>query len=186
MSTPHTVIIADRDSIVSNALRVEFSRCDFIVLLANDPPGAEAYARQVTASLVVLDIAAHKLPSFDACARIRRRPGYEACPIVLTAFEVTEPIRQAAAMAGATCTVEKDYAFADLINAVLPHVPPNHPIARQLAPAPGLAATQQEWTLKPTLSWRFGSESRLSHNARVMPALRGQGVRVPMLKGRVS
>ena len=186
MDTPHTVIIADRDPIVSSALRVEFSRCDFVVLLASDPPGAEAFARQVAASLVVLDIGAQKLPSFDACARIRRQPGYEACPIVLTAFEVTEQIRQAAALAGATCTLEKNYAFADLINAVLPHVPANHPVARQLAATPGMAATQQEWTLKPTLSWRFGSESRLSHNARVMPVLRGQGARVPMMKGRVS
>jgi DNA-binding response OmpR family regulator len=186
MSTTHTVIIADRDPIVSSALRVEFSRCDLLVLLAGSAPEAEAYARQVVASLVVLDIGGHSLPMLEACARIRRQLGYEACPIVLTGRPLTEPVRQAAATAGATCTLEKDYAFADLINAVLPHVPADHPVARQLGRGPGMAQTQQVWTLKPSLNWRFGGESSLAGNARVMPVLRGQGVRVPVLKGRVS
>lgn len=186
MNTPPTVIIADRDPIISNGLRVEFSRCDFLVLLANEAPEAEAYAQQVVASLVVLDIGEQRLPPLDACARIRRLPGYEACPIVLTARAVTEPIRQAAEMAGATCTLAKDYSLADLATAVLPHVPADHPVALQLGAAAGMAETQQVWTPTPALKWRFGGDSRLATNARVMPVLRGQGVRVPVMKGRVS
>jgi DNA-binding response OmpR family regulator len=182
MSTPQTVIIADPDIIVANALRVEFSYRDFVVLLAGSPAEAEDYTRQTLASLVVLDVGTQRLPGYDACARIRRSEGYTRCPIVLTASTVSVPMRQAAEKAGATCLLAKDYSFADLINAVLPHVAAGHPIVRQLA-APGMGQpAQQEWSQPPSFAWRFGSDSRLSRNARLMPVVRAAGTKVPLVK----
>lgn len=185
MSTPQTVIIADPDPLIANALRVEFSHRDFLVLLANSAAEAEDYAKQTIACLIVLDISRPRLPGYDACARIRRRDGYQACPIILTASGVSAPMRVAAEQAGATCVLAKNYSFADLTNAVLPHVPANHPISRKLAAAPGMAeAAQQSWNSAPPLSWRFGSDSQLSHNGRLMSVVRAGGVRVPMVKGK--
>jgi DNA-binding response OmpR family regulator len=188
MSIESTIIITDRDPIVSNVLRVEFSARDFLVLLAVDPEEAEDYAAQTSASLVVLDVGAQRLPVFSACARIRRMNGYARCPIVLTAMQVTQPVREAATTAGATLVLAKDYSFTDLVKAVLPHVPAQHPVARKLTPAPGAAMpAQKEWKAAPAFSWQFGENSQLSANAKLMPVVRGAGVRVPVLKmGRVN
>ncbi|HEX2942562.1 MAG TPA: response regulator [Rhodopila sp.] len=184
MNTTETVIIADRDPLISNALRVEFSHRDFLVLLASSAGEAEDYARQTTACLIVLDIVRPLLPGYDACARIRRRDGYQQCPIILTASGVSDAMRAAAEHAGASGVLAKNYSFSDLTNAVLPHVPADHPISRKLAMAPGVAApAQQAWSSTPSLSWRYGKESRLSHNGRLMSVVRGNGVRMPLVKG---
>lgn len=183
MSIASSIIIVDRDPIVSNALRVEFSARDFLVLLAGDPEEAEDFAARTQASLVVLDVGTQRLPVFDACARIRRMDGYARCPIVLTSMQITQRVREAASTAGATLVLAKDYSFTDLVNAVLPHVPAQHAVARKLAPASGAAMpAQTEWRAPPSFAWQFGENSRLSANAKLMPVVRGAGVRVPLLR----
>lgn len=182
---PHqTVIITERDTMVAAPLRVEFTQRDFLALLAADAEEAEHYAQQTRASLVIIDVGRNRLAALDACARIRRLDGYGGCPIVLTTLQATEPVRKAAAAALVTCVLEKPYSFSALADAVCAKVPAEHPVQRGLAPALG-AYERQEWLRPPTLSWDQGTDSQLSRNAKLIPLLRGEGVRVP-LRGRVS
>src|ERR1700710_3062685 len=101
MSTPPIVIIAEPDPMISSVLRVAFTQWDFAVFLATSGQEAEDYAAHAVAHLVVLDVKL-QLAAYDACARIRRRQGYAARPIVLTANEPSPRIRAAAEAAGAT------------------------------------------------------------------------------------
>jgi DNA-binding response OmpR family regulator len=183
MSTPPIVIIADKDQIVSNALRVEFNHRDVLVLLALTPSEAEDFASQTIASLLVLDVGGFGLPGYDACARIRRWPGYAHRPIILTSGKVTPQMEQASETAGATAVLQKSYSFADLVKMVLPHVSPSDPLLRNLRAGTEVGERkQQEWRRSGTLNWQFGNDSRLSGNARLMTVVRGAGVRIPVMK----
>jgi len=102
MTTPPIIIISEPDSMISGVLRVEFSRWDFAVLLAEGSAAADNFASQIVASLVVLDASTAHMSAYEACARIRRRPGYASRPIVLTAPEVSPRTKAAAEVAGAT------------------------------------------------------------------------------------
>jgi DNA-binding response OmpR family regulator len=183
MSTPPIVIIADKDPIVSNALRVEFNHRDFVVLLAMTAADAEDYAGQTIASLLVIDVGGNGLAGYDACARIRHRPGYKKRPIVLTAGLITPRMTRAAERAGATAVLSKSYSFTDLIKLVLPHVSADDPLARKLRAGSGVGqAPQREWNRPSSFDWQYGNDSRLTGNARLMPVVGTAGVRIPLMK----
>lgn len=179
MSTPPIVIIAEPDPIISSILRVEFTRLDFAVLLAASGPEAESYAGQTVAHLVVLDTKLH-LDAYDACARIRRLPGYPDRPIVLTATESSPRVRAAAERASATAVLEKPYSVHDLFNAIRPFLPPDDLLLTHSAPAGGMNAPRT-WPPTPPLIWESGDDSALSRNGQLLPIVRGKGVVIPLI-----
>lgn len=184
MSTPATIIIFEPDPMISGVLRVEFSRWDFAVLLADNIAEAEDYAAQTLASLVVLDAGLADLHAYEACARIRRRSGYEARPIVLTAKEVSARTQAAAKRAGATVLLPKPYSMMDLFRAASPHVAANDPLLMTVAKRQGFAAPAvREWKPDPAPAWRAGGDSALSRNGLLLPIVRGRGVRIPVVRG---
>ncbi|HBK07964.1 MAG TPA: hypothetical protein DDZ81_19265 [Acetobacteraceae bacterium] len=184
MSTPPTIIISEPDPMISGVLRVEFSRWDFAVLLAGNSAEAEEYASQTVASLVVLDACVAGSRAYEACARIRRRRGYDGRPIVITANEVSARTRAAAEKAGATVLLPKPYSMMDLFRAVTPHVAANDPLLMTATMRQGVAdARAQEWKTGPTPEWRAGGESALSRNGLLLPIVRGRGVKMPLVHG---
>lgn len=180
MSTPPIVIIAEPDPIISSILRVEFSRWDFAVLLAISGLEAEEYAAQAVAHLVVLDTRLH-LGAYDACARIRRRPGYADRPIVLTTNEPSDKIRAVAEAAGATVLLSKPYSISDLISAIRPFLPPADLLLTHQAQTVGMSAPKQ-WAPAAPLTWQSSGNSALSRNSQLIPIVRGQGVKIPLYR----
>jgi DNA-binding response OmpR family regulator len=183
MPTPSTIIVADPDPLFSNPLRVVFSHVGFAVLMASTGPEAEAFASQTRAHLVMLDAALPSLGSYDACARIRRQAGYEKTPILFTVREIETRIRAAAIKAGATCILGKPYAIGDVMNELQKHVAADDPLLAARAGAPGMAERQTVyWGRLGPLTWKSGPNSGLSQNAKVLPIMRGTGVRIPLVR----
>jgi DNA-binding response OmpR family regulator len=182
MSTPPIVIIVEPAAMISDVLRVEFSRLGFAVLLAADGKEAEEYAAHTAANLVVLDVTAMKLSGYAACARIRRQSGYANRPIVLTASQITPQDVAAAEKAGATVLLPKPYSMSDLIKAVSPHLPAHDPLLTHPAKRTGMAETASEWRTGPKPDWRFGNDSGLSRNGSILSVVRGMGKRIPLMR----
>lgn len=183
MRGPPTIIIAECDPLIRNALRVELSHVGFVVLLAGTGREAEDFAAQTIADLAVLDVALSAFSGYDACARIRRRAGYQGIPIVLTTHKRSPSVEAAAMTAGATAVLVKPYSFNDLLNTIAPHLPANHPLVAKLPGAAGPGdAPRQAWGRPETLEWRFGSDSGLSRNRLMLPIVRGAGVKIPLVR----
>jgi CheY-like chemotaxis protein len=180
MSTPVTIIIADRDPIFSNSLRVAFSEMGFTVLLPVDGPDARMFAAATQAVLVVLDVGLPGISAYDACAHIRREPGYRDTPIVLTALQVTENMRLAAATAGATAMLAKPYSLTDLLDSVVPTLAVDHPLLSHRPPPRDLRETP--WGPPRPLDWPQNDASGLARNKAVMAVVRANGVRIPLLR----
>ena len=180
MSTPPIVIIAEPDPMISSALRVEFTHLDFAVLLAASGQEAEDYAAHAVAHMIVLDAKLH-LPAYDACVRIRRRPGYTTRPIVLTANEPSARIKAAAEKAGATIVLPKPYSVSGLLDAITPFVPANDLLLTHRRIGSRMMEAQ-EWTPSPNLSWRSGINSALTRNGRLLPIVRGKTVSIPLYR----
>jgi DNA-binding response OmpR family regulator len=160
MTTPPIIIISEPDAMISSVLRVEFSSWNFAVLLADNSEEAEAYASQTIASLVVLDATTSHLSAYKACARIRRRRGYAARPIVLTDREVSPRTKAAAETAGATILLPKPYSVLDLFRAITPHMQRDDPLLVAGHKRTGMVAPPtKEWPLPGSLEWSSGGES---------------------------
>ena len=156
------MIIAEHDSLVRDALRVEFSHLGFVVLLAASGPEAEDFAARTVADLVILDVMLPRLSGYDACARIRQRVGYENTPIVLTTYKRSPRVDAAAVAAGATSILGKPYSFNDLLSTLAPHLRADHPLLVKLPGVAGLGEPAgREWGKPETLEWRFGTDFRL-------------------------
>jgi DNA-binding response OmpR family regulator len=183
MPGPATIILAEPDPMFGTMLRVEFSAYGFTVLMAANGTEAFDYARLTEARLVLLDSALAGLDSFEACARIRRSPNHVRTPIVLTVRVHRDRVQAAAAVAGATLVLAKPYAFEDLMQALEAHLPADDPLLSARARRTGMAEGV-EWGPLPPLTWPSGSDSALARNARVLPVMRGTGVRVPLIRRR--
>jgi CheY-like chemotaxis protein len=186
MSMPPTIILAEPDPMFGNVLRVEFSEYGFTVLMAASGAEAYEYARLTAARLVLLDSAMPAQGAFEACARIRRWPDHGRTPIVLTVrhhpdTDHSDKVRTAAAVAGATLVLDKPYAFEELMQALEKHVPPDDPLLTARAGRKGVAEGVL-WGPLPPLTWPSATESGLSRNGRVLPIVRGGGVRIPLLR----
>jgi DNA-binding response OmpR family regulator len=179
---PPIIIIAEPDRMISSALRVEFSQSEFAVLLAADGREAEDFAAQTIAALVILDVGRLRLEGYTACARIRRRPGYAARPIVLTAGDVTSRDHQAASTAGATGVLAKPYSLADLVRIVTPHLLGDDPLLTHRAIRSGLAAASREWKGPSGPLYVSSDNSGLARNGQLLPIVRSQGIRIPVHK----
>jgi DNA-binding response OmpR family regulator len=180
MSTPPIVIIAEPDPIISSILRVEFTRLDFAVLLAASGSDAELYASQTVAHLVILDVKLH-FGAYDACARIRRRPGYLGRPIVLTATEPSPRVSAAADAASATAVLAKPYSVDDLFNAIRPFLPADDLLLTHSARGGGMNAPKT-WAPSPPLTWESGGNSALTRNGQLLPIVRGRGGSIPLMR----
>jgi DNA-binding response OmpR family regulator len=178
MSDLPTIIIAERDPIFSSSLRVAFTELGFVVLLAFNGADAQDYAAHTRAMLVVVDASLPGITGYDACARIRRQPGYQSTPIVMTAHTLSDRMRAAAQTAGATTVLEKPYSFNDLLDGVAPFLAPSHPLLSHRPKPP--AARETAWTRQTPLEWKFGTDSGLSRNKAVMQVVRVQGQRLPL------
>ncbi len=178
-----SIIIAEYDPLIRNVLRVEFTRADYVVLIAASGPEAEAFAARTLAHLAVLDVALPGFSGFDACARIRREEGYQNTPIVLTGHRRSPKIDAAAAKAGATAVLSKPYSFNDLLNTLAPHLPADHSLMTRFPKAAGMGeAAGRAWGQPDTLEWRFGADSGLSRNRLMLPIVRGSGVKIPLIR----
>ena len=180
MSTVPTVIIAEPDPNISSVLRVEFTHWDFAVFLAASGTEAEDYAAHTVAHLVVLD-ARLDLGAYDACARIRRRPGYAGRPIVLTTNKPSPRVKAAAGAAGVTVVLTKPYSVSDLFNAIRPFVSPDDPLLACRAHAGGMN-TSQEWAPAPARTWQTDGGSALSRDGQLLPVVRRKGVMIPLFR----
>lgn len=180
MAAPLTIIIADPDSMISNALRVEFSRFDCIVLLAASNQEAEDYAAMTVAQMIVLDVSRLKLSGYAACARIRHQPGYAIRPIVLTAMAILPKDTAAAEQAGATLLLAKPYSVTGLVQAVTPYLAADDPLRQRLPAARD--KPQTDWTKEPNPAWRITADSGLARNGLIRPIVRGQGVKIPLMR----
>jgi DNA-binding response OmpR family regulator len=180
MSTPPIVIIAEPDPMISSVLRVEFTHLDFAVFLAASGPEAEDFAAQAVAHLVVLDARLH-LGAYEACARIRRRQGYAARPIVLTSNEPSQKAQAAADKAGATLLLAKPYSVSGLFGALRNILAADDPLLTHRARAPGMSAPK-EWAPAQNLTWSSGDDSALTRNGRLLPIVRGRGIKVPIIR----
>jgi DNA-binding response OmpR family regulator len=180
MAAPPIIIIADPDTMISNALRVAFSSYDCAVLLAASNREVEDFAAQTVVQMIVLDVSQLKLSGYAACARIRHRHGYARRPIVLTAAAISTMDTAAAEQAGATVLLSKPYSVNSLVRAVDPYLAADDPLRGHLPPVNH--AAQVDWTKEPNPTWRFGPNSGLSRNSQVLPIVRGKGVRIPLFK----
>jgi DNA-binding response OmpR family regulator len=178
MSAPPIVIIAEPDPLISSVLRVEFTMCGFAVLLAASGQEAEEYASQAVARLIVLDTRLH-LGAYDACARIRRQPGYGRRPIVLTSHEVSSTVQKVADTVGATVLLAKPYSVDDLFEAVTPFLPVDDPLLTHRARSSGVSE-RHTWTPLCPPPARSGDDSALTRNGRLLPIVRGAGKSIPM------
>jgi DNA-binding response OmpR family regulator len=178
---PPIVIIVEPAAMISDVLRVEFSRLGFAVLLAANGKEAEEYAARTLANLVVMDVTEMKLSGYAACARIRRQSGYATRPIVLTASQISPQDTAAAEKAGATVLLAKPYSMSDLVRAVSPHLSADDPLLTHPSRGMGMADPAQQWRSgqKP---WRFGDESGLSRNGSILSVVRGVGKRIPLIR----
>ena len=184
MITPPVIIVADPDPIFRSVLRVAFSHSTCTVILADTCREAEVIAAQALATLVVLDVIRSGLAAFEACARIRRSSGYAERPIVLTTNQMNERVRAAAQTAGATAVLAKPYSMQDLAQSVRSHLGSEDPLMAGRPTWPGAADVEPKvWAAREThVPVAAGGDSALAQNGRLLPIVRGSGVKMPVLR----
>ena len=148
-------------------------------MLAASGPEAEDYAAHAVAHLIVLDTKL-QLGAYDACARIRRRPGYADRPIVLTTNEASPRVKAAADTAGVTVVLAKPYSVSDLFSAIRPFVPSDDLLLTHRAR--GGLGEPKDWTLASPRTWQSGGNSALTRNGQLLPIVRGKGVMIPLIR----
>jgi DNA-binding response OmpR family regulator len=122
-----SVIIADDDNSVRNILRAALDRPYRAVFPAIDGIEAVGYAQSVIADVVLLDAKMARMTGLEACAQIRRLPGYAKVPIIiLTAFDGASQ-RRNAERAGATDFMTKPFSTNGLLSRLRPVLPDLRP-----------------------------------------------------------
>jgi DNA-binding response OmpR family regulator len=172
------IIIADGDHTLRNVLRQHLTDLGFNTLLAANGPEAEQLAKRVLARLVILDIELGVLGVYDACARIRRHPGYETVPIILLSTIDAPRRRFAAERAGASAMLVKPFSVNDLMREIDRHIldpdtrrPVEDGQARVRVPGFGEAPVQV-WGPPPQMTWKFGGGSKLAEGKRMLELMR--------------
>jgi CheY-like chemotaxis protein len=84
--------------------------------------GVEAvvYASSIQAALVILDINMPPLNGLDACAEIRKLPGYEHVPIVILTGYDDQENRRKAKLAGVDTIITKPFSAQNLLSVIRP------------------------------------------------------------------
>ena len=93
------------------------------VQLAANGLEAVALATRMRAALVILDINMPELDGFEACAQIRRLPGYDATPIVMLTSDDREKAQVTADRVGATMFLMKPFSTTALMLALSRFLP---------------------------------------------------------------
>jgi CheY-like chemotaxis protein len=129
---PTGVIVADDDHCIRRVLKGMLEGLEQEVHLVTDGLEAVALAARVAASLVLLDINMPKLDGLQACAQIRRLPGYAATPIVMLTAEEGEKVQAAASNAGASMFLVKPFSTASLMLALSRVLPINDAMQQKI------------------------------------------------------
>jgi CheY-like chemotaxis protein len=120
MQAPRTVIIADRDRHLRNALRMQLDELGFSAFVAHDAREAVELANREVPRLVILDTDLPDLGAYETCAQIRRMPACRDVPILLVAMLDDPRIRVAAARAGGSAVLMKPFSVQDLLRGIAP------------------------------------------------------------------
>jgi two-component system chemotaxis response regulator CheY len=116
------VIVADNDVLIRGLLRSLLEGAGQTVILASCGEEVMAFASQVQARLIMLDLNMPRLNGFLTCERLRRLPGYEHTPIVILSAHDGERERHAAAKVGMTLFIAKPFQPAVLLQALSPYL----------------------------------------------------------------
>jgi CheY-like chemotaxis protein len=120
---PSGVIAADDDPLIRSILRANLEAVHQDVYPVNNGLEAVELAARMQASLVILDVRMPRLDGLQACARIRKLPGYATTPIVMLTFDQTASAQAAASRAGATMFLVKPFGSAALMLALAQFLP---------------------------------------------------------------
>ena len=90
-------------------------------------------------------------------------------------------VKAAAAKAGATLLLQKPYSVSDLFKAIESFLPPGDLLLTHRARASGMSAPK-EWAPAQNLTWSSGGDSALTRNGRLLPIVRGKGVKIPFIR----
>jgi two-component system chemotaxis response regulator CheY len=116
------VIVADNDSAIRGVLRSMLAGVGQNVFVAATGEEAIAFAWNVQARLVVLDLNMPGLNGLLACERIRAMPGHAHTPIAILTAHDSEAARRAAERVGATLFVAKPFQPTSLLKALAPYL----------------------------------------------------------------
>jgi CheY-like chemotaxis protein len=89
-------------------------------------------ASRLDASLIILDINMPQLDGFQACAQIRRLPGYDGTPIVMLTADDGERVQAAASRVGATMFLVKPFSTTALMLALARFLPITDAMQQQI------------------------------------------------------
>jgi two-component system alkaline phosphatase synthesis response regulator PhoP len=120
---PNGIIVADDDPLIRDILRAKLESLGQTVFQANNGTEATFLASRTEASLIILDVKMPRMDGLQACAQIRRLPGYAATPIVMLTFDDSEQTQRAATRAGATMFLVKPFGSAALMLALSRFLP---------------------------------------------------------------
>jgi DNA-binding response OmpR family regulator len=170
-------IIAQPDWNLRNVLRQHLDGAGFRCLVTPMAAEAEDFAARVLARVVILDVELPGISGYETCVRIRHRPGYETVPILLLTGLDLPRRRAAARRAGADALLIKPFSMNDLMREIESRLPGGCRTAgsrpERAEPIAGFAeAPVQVWEPPPSLEWRFGEGSDLSHGKRLLEMLR--------------
>jgi len=117
------IIVADDDPFICRVLKGMLEAIDQDVALAANGLEAVDLASATAAALIILDVKMPELDGFQACAQIRKLPGYERTPIVILTFDNGESAQSTASRAGATMFLVKPFTTASLMLALSRFLP---------------------------------------------------------------
>lgn len=164
------VIIAEQDWNLRNVLRQSLDALGFQCLVTPTAAEAEDFAAHVAACLVLLDVELPGFSGYEACARVRHRPGYRDVPIVLMTGIDHPRRRSAARRAGATTMLVKPFSVNDLMREVSPLLSPGSIPATRTARV--LPATARTWETPAPTERMGGEHTGLSVGRRALDVAR--------------
>jgi CheY-like chemotaxis protein len=129
---PPGVIVADDDPCIRQVLKAMLEGFEQEVHLVTNGLEAVSLASSLEASLIILDINMPELDGFQACAQIRRLPGYDGTPIVMLTSDDAEKAQAAAARVGATMFLVKPFSTTALMLALSRFLPINDAMQQKI------------------------------------------------------
>jgi DNA-binding response OmpR family regulator len=169
-------IVADQDWNLRNVLRQHLDANGYITLVTPIAGEAEDFARRIDAGVVLLDSELPGISAYEACARIRRMPGYDRVPIILTTRAATTRRRLAAERAGASMLMLKPFSMRELMWEIERIRLGTASDARTPTAEDGILGFAElpvkVWERAPDLRWRFGQDSELSTGRRTLEMMR--------------
>lgn len=145
---PSGVIVADDDPLIRSVLKRKLEEFGQNVYQAINGAEAVALAESIDASLILLDIRMPRVDGLEACAQIRRLPGYDSTPIVMLTFQDTKKAQISASRAGATMFLVKPFGMATLMLALSRYLPIDE-VSKKAIYADAVRATGGQVFIRP-------------------------------------